>query len=188
MPGVKPIRIDFTAGFQIRLILAMALGALLTALSIYFYFDEGLGASYFDALATFSTIENALTSSLILTFCLQLFLIFLLTIVLTLFVSHKIAGPIFRYEDSLTRILAGDLTCNVSTRDDDQLKSLVDSMNLWQKSLRDTYASADQLESALVCYLDASGQSEKADTKPLYDALQNFFRHLTANAKESRHE
>jgi|GEM_PF-2880498 len=188
MPGVKPIRTDFTAGFQVRFILAMALGALLTTLAIYFYFDEGLGGSYFDALATFSTIENALTSSLILTFCLQLFLIFLLTIVLTLFVSHKIAGPVFRYEDSLTRILAGDLTCNVRTRDDDQLKSLVDSMNLWQNRLRETYRSAEKLEIALAAYLECTNADEKPDTQLLDDALLDFSRHLAINAKEKRHE
>jgi len=188
MPGVKPIRTDFTAGFQIRFILVMALGALLTTLAIYFYFDEGLGSSYFDALATLSTIENALTSSLILTFCLQLFLIFLMTIVLTLFVSHKIAGPVFRYEDSLTKILAGDLTCNVCTRDGDQLKSLVDSMNLWQNHLRNTYHRAEKLEIALAAYLECKNANEKPDTQPLDDALRDFFRALALNTKERQHE
>lgn len=188
MPGVKPIRTDFTAGFQIRFILAMALGAFLTTLAVYFYFDEGLGASYFDSLATFSSIENALTSSLILTFCLQLLLIFSLTIVLTLFVSHKIAGPVFRYEDSLTKILAGDLTCNVRTRDGDQLKSLVDSMNLWQNGLRDTYLGAEKLEIALVEYLECDHASKKPDSRVLQDALLEFSRHLSETPKENRHE
>lgn len=188
MPGVKPIRTDFTAGFQIRFILAMALGAFLTTLAIYFYFDEGLGASYFDALTIFSTIDNALTSSLILTFCLQLFLIFLLTIVLTLFVTHKIAGPVFRYEDSLTKILAGDLTCNVRTRDGDQLKALVDSMNLWQNSLRETYLGAEKLESALAAYLEGANAGKRPDNQPLQDALLEFSRHLSVISKENRHE
>jgi methyl-accepting chemotaxis protein len=188
MSDAKPIRTDFTAGFQIRFILAMALGAFLTTLAIYFYFDEGLGAGYFDALTTFSTIENALTSSLILTFCLQLFLIFLLTIVLTLFVTHKIAGPVFRYEDSLTKILAGDLTCNVRTRDGDQLKPLVDSMNLWQSSLRETYLCAAKLESALAAHLEGATQGGKPDHKPLHDALLEFSRHLGVTSKENRHE
>lgn len=171
MSGTQPIRADFAAGFQIKFILAMAIGALLTTLAIYFYLDQGLGSNYFDALVTLSTVESALTSSLVITFCLQLFLIFLLTIGLTLFVSHKIAGPVFRYEDSLTKILEGDLRTNVRTRDGDQLKSLVESMNQWQDALREIYAQAAVVERELLSQVSRTGTASAQDTDELKRAV-----------------
>lgn len=172
MSGIQPIRSDFTAGFQIKFIVVMAIGALLTTLAMYFYLDQGLGSNYFDALVTLSTVEEALTSSLVITFCLQLFLIFVLTIGLTLFVSHKIAGPVFRYEDCLSKIMDGDLTMNVRTRDGDQLKSLVESMNLWQNSLRDVYSQAHQLERELLSQVSRAGTTTESETTELKQSLQ----------------
>lgn len=186
----QPIRSDFTTGFQIKFILALALGALLTTLSIYFYLDQGLGSSYFDALATLSTVEAALTSSLVITFCLQLFLIFILTIGLTLFVSHKIAGPVFRYEDSLTKILDGDLRTDVRTRDGDQLKSMINSMNLWQNSLRDIYTQANLLERELLSQISRTDTSTAHETSDLIDSVEKMSRILAfePDAKRGDHE
>jgi methyl-accepting chemotaxis protein len=178
----QPIRSDFTAGFQIKFILAMVLGALLTTLAIYFYLDQGLGPNYFDALATLSTVEAALTSSLVITFCLQLFLIFILTIGLTLFVSHKIAGPVFRYEGSLTEILEGDLRTDVRTRDGDQLKSMIDSMNLWQNSLRDIYTQANLLERELLSQVSRAETSTAYETSELLDSVEKMSRILASKS------
>ncbi len=188
MSGTQPIRSDFTAGFQIKFILAMAIGALLTTLAIYYYLDQGLGSNYFDALVTLSTVESALTSSLIITFCLQLFLIFILTIGLTLFVSHKIAGPVFRYEDSLAKIMEGDLSVDVRTRDGDQLKSMVDSMNGWQNSLREIYTRANLLERELLSQVSRSEEEAHQATPELRAAAQQLAQQLRPEARRRDHE
>ncbi|WP_020676272.1 methyl-accepting chemotaxis protein [Geopsychrobacter electrodiphilus] len=186
MRKTQPIRTDFTTGFQLKFILAMALGALISTLAIYLYLDQGLGTNYFDALVTLSTVEAALTSSLVITFCLQFFLISILTIGLTLFVSHKIAGPIFRYEESLSKILDGDLRTNVRTRDGDQLKSMIDSMNNWQNSLRNIYTQANQLEREMISHLSHSDTSTANETSELKDSVQKMFKVLTFESESGR--
>jgi methyl-accepting chemotaxis protein len=186
----QPIRSDFSAGFQIKFILAMAFGALVTTLAIYFYLDQGLGTNYFDALATLSTVEAALTSSLVITFCLQLFLIFILTIGLTLFVSHKIAGPVFRYEDSLLKIMDGDLRTDVRTRDGDQLKSMIDGMNCWQNSLRKIYTQANLLERELLSLVSRADTVTAHETSDLKVAIDQMSQTLAfeKSAKRGDHE
>ncbi len=149
-----------------------------------------MGANYFDALATPSTVEAALTSSLVITFCLQLFLIFILTIGLTLFVSHKIAGPVFRYEDILTKILEGDLRTDVRTRDGVQLKSMIDSMNLWQNSLRDIYTQANLLDRELLSQVSRADSSTAQETSVLLESVEKISRILASepDAMGSDHE
>ncbi len=43
---------------------------------------------------------------------------------LTLFVSHKISGPLFRLAKEVKEVESGDLTCSFRIRDHDQLQSL----------------------------------------------------------------
>jgi len=47
----------------------------------------------------------------------------------TLFVSHKIAGPMFRFEEELKRIGEGDLTNKVMIRKKDQITDMAVSLN-----------------------------------------------------------
>ncbi len=63
--------------------------------------------------------------------------IFILVIaVLSIFVSHKIAGPVFRLENSAKQIAQGDLTQDVQLRYGDELRDLSEAFNTMTESLR----------------------------------------------------
>ncbi|MDD5427629.1 MAG: hypothetical protein PHI58_00110 [Candidatus Omnitrophica bacterium] len=49
-------------------------------------------------------------------------------IFLTLFTSHRIAGPLYRLKKDIEAFKNGDLTVNFRTRNTDQLKGLADSL------------------------------------------------------------
>lgn len=60
----------------------------------------------------------------------------LVVLFLTLFVSHKIAGPIFRMKKELEFVQAGDLTRKFSIRNSDQLQELARSLDTMTQTLR----------------------------------------------------
>jgi methyl-accepting chemotaxis protein len=64
-------------------------------------------------------------------------LITLATIVVTLFVSHKLAGPMFRFEADLEVIGKGDLTKKIRLRKKDQLKDVVVTLNRMTENLHE---------------------------------------------------
>jgi len=64
-------------------------------------------------------------------------LITLATIVIILIISHKLAGPLFRFEKELKEIGKGNLTTVISLRKKDQIADLADSLNNMTDSLRD---------------------------------------------------
>ena len=127
----------------------MVAGSAICTFLVFLYIDRGLGENYFDSLLTLRHLEQAIPSSVFLTFVLQLLLILMLTIAINLFVSHKIAGPIYRFEYSLKNILEGNLRTDVRTRDHDQLKTMLDSLNGLQNHLRSIYSEADRLQKDL---------------------------------------
>jgi len=68
---------------------------------------------------------------------LQWIAVFLVVIaILSIFVSHKIAGPVYRLERSAKIIASGDLTHSVKLRYGDELRELQDAFNSMAESLR----------------------------------------------------
>ncbi len=54
---------------------------------------------------------------------------------ISLFVSHKIAGPVYRLEESMKLLASGDLTHKVHLRQGDELGDLKDAFNKMSESL-----------------------------------------------------
>lgn len=59
----------------------------------------------------------------------KLFLYLALMLLISVFVSHRFAGPIFRFEKSAQIVAKGDLTHRVSLRTGDELMELQDEFN-----------------------------------------------------------
>lgn len=171
MEKMKPIRSDFTLWFQIKYCLAIIVSLGATNLLIYLYFSHGLGESYAEALSTLNQVEETLPSALLVTFILQCLLILFISIAINLFVSHKIAGPVFRFEHSLRCIGNGELQHVARTRDNDQLKSMVSALNRLIASLRSTYASLHAVEGELGRIISEQEKGESPDFQELQQRI-----------------
>lgn len=78
-------------------------------------------------------------------------LVFLLTIaILSILVSHKIAGPVFRLEQTTRLIAKGDLTQSVKLRHGDELRDLQDAFNTMSESLRKMVAKDREVIGRLI--------------------------------------
>jgi len=56
-------------------------------------------------------------------------LIMVQILLLTIFFSHKLAGPVYRLELAMNRVLGGDYSEEIHLRDGDQLRNLADLTN-----------------------------------------------------------
>lgn len=113
-------------GFQVRFMLLFCLLILFwggLSACLVFYLSKGDLTSWFTSsgLAVTDTAVYLLPT-ILLTNLIATILIAISTIVVTLFVSHKIAGPIFRLEKDIDVIAKGDLSFRVKFRKGDQLK------------------------------------------------------------------
>lgn len=85
--------------------------------------------------------------------------------------SHQIAGPAYKLEQSINRIVNGDLTFEVSLRKNDNLKELAVALNEMLEKFRTTLAKAKTLSKDI---------SEKLGT---LEKDENF-KQLACNANE----
>lgn len=70
-------------------------------------------------------------------------------IVIILFVSHRIAGPLYRLEKTLNEIGKGNLSVDISLRKTDEIKALAASLNNMLRKLRDPISSSQEKISEL---------------------------------------
>lgn len=115
-------------------------------------------------------------------------LIFLgIMFLVSLFVSHRWAGPIYRFERSAQVLSTGDLTHRVSLRTGDDLMELQDEMNAMIASLQRLVQKDRALAERLVSRVDAAlqklaGNPGGADLEALREdlkAMKEELLHLT---------
>lgn len=84
---------------------------------------------------------------------------------ISVFVSHKIAGPVYRLEETTKLIAAGDLTHKVHLRQGDELGDLQDAFN----SMSDSLCNMVKKDREVIDRLGKTGDSlrQKIDSKNL---------------------
>jgi methyl-accepting chemotaxis protein len=95
-------------------------------------------------------------------------LVLYFVIILALSISHKIAGPIYRFEEVIKAMEQGDLSQRVRLRRGDYFFSMMDRINAMTQSMKDDLSflktengKAEARLSAIISQLGKSGTSEQ---------------------------
>ncbi len=126
--------------FQFKFILkfcAVILGGVAISTALLFFFSQGtLTSSFSHSRLVIRSTGSAMLPAIIYTNLIVLGLICLAAILVTLLVSHKIAGPLFRFEKELLAIGSGNLQTKMALRKEDQMKEVAEGLNVMVASLR----------------------------------------------------
>lgn len=106
---------------------------LVTGIIFYFYSDINIGKSYRLFHVKADNFMDFLAPVLVFGFLVSLVLGF----IASLLFPHAFAGPLYRIERELAEIGRGDLCKNIRLRKGDEVKDLVDSINVMTGELRD---------------------------------------------------
>ncbi len=152
-------------GFQFRFILKfcilVSLGSLFST-GLFLLFSQGtLTSSFQDSRLVIENTALAVLPAVLYTNVITLILITMGTVVVTLFISHKIAGPLFRFERELKGIAEGDLTTKIRLREKDQISDVAESLNCAVSALREKVLS---IQSDVEHLLDLPPEQEKYET------------------------
>jgi methyl-accepting chemotaxis protein len=123
------IKKGFQTGFILKFFLILVLGAALSIGLTLFTTQNSLTSTYVDSRLVIQNTAVAIMPSVIYTTLITTFVIGIVVVLFTLLVSHKIAGPIFRFEKDIHRVAEGDLKNRIRIREDDQFQELAVSLN-----------------------------------------------------------
>jgi nitrogen fixation/metabolism regulation signal transduction histidine kinase len=125
----KSIRAGFSLMFQFKYCCVIAVLFAAASVLLFLMMDKALPGTYRESLRVLYYLEQNLPFYLGVMALLLVLFILVLTLIITLLVSHQIAGPVYRYEFALKQMLKGEFPKKISTRQADQLKPMVDSLN-----------------------------------------------------------
>jgi len=160
-------------GFQVRFIvkfcLILILGGGITVGLTLFNTQDTLTSSFINSKLVIQNTSLAIMPSVIYTTLITTALIGLVAIMVTLLVSHKIAGPMFRFEKDIDRVTKGDLKSRINIRKGDQfqeiaisLNTMIESLNHHLVDIRDTaHALAEKTDLPETCRGEIAQLNEK---------------------------
>jgi len=89
----------------------------------------------------------------------------LATVIITLFISHRIAGPIYRLEKDIAEINNGNLKVQIQLRQKDELQELAKSLNQMVKTIQITFGELKKELTGI-----STGVLSEADQRKLENA------------------
>ena len=128
---------SFQTRFIIKFCMLTIIGGLLTIGLLYFLSLRSTTVAIVNSEVVVKTTADFLLPILIQTVVVVMVLVSIATIIVTLFVSHKIAGPLYRLKKGMHDLGEGNFSTEIKIRKFDQLKDVVEAFNNMAKSLKE---------------------------------------------------
>lgn len=127
----------FQAKFILKFCALVLLGGLLTVGMLYLFAMQSTTVSIVDSRVVVRTTADFLLPVLIQTVLIVTVIVSIATISVTLFISHKIAGPLYRFKKTFDELAEGDFSGDFRIRHLDQLQDLASNFNRMITRLRE---------------------------------------------------
>jgi methyl-accepting chemotaxis protein len=132
---------SFQTRFIIYFFLILILGGAISIGLTLFNTQDTLTSSFVDSKLMIRSTSLAIMPSVIYTNLITTAVVGIISIIVTLLVSHKIAGPMYRFEKDIDRISKGDLKSRITIRQGDQFQGIATSLNTMVDSLNTKLAT-----------------------------------------------
>jgi methyl-accepting chemotaxis protein len=123
------VKKDFQIKFILKFCLLILAGIVVSTCLLFIFSQDSLTSTFHNSRLVIQNTGVAILPSVIYTNLITMGFITLAAIAVTLIVSHKIVGPLFRFEKELKKIGDGNLTTIITIREKDQIPEMADSIN-----------------------------------------------------------
>lgn len=170
--------------FQLRFIAKMTAlvvaGTAMTGGILYLLADQEFGRAFYSAhYQARSSWELLLPAVLVSSFA-SMGVVAALAVVMTLYDSHRIGGPLYRFRMNLKAVGEGDLTLVTRLREGDELQSLTEAMNDMTRGLRERLLAVHEAARELEDWAAGRAGMDEADRARAADACEKLRRALGA--------
>ena len=167
----------FQAKFILAFLLLVIIGSIISGIILYTKANTYLGYEYGRAHIKLEKTGEILQPALFISYGIGVVLIGFATIILTIFISHKIAGPLYRFERSAEEIGKGNLTLVTQLRESDQAKDLANAFSRMTSDLRKKLLEIDSSTKEIDQIaedLNAVIQDKSPNMKEIKEKLNNL--------------
>lgn len=169
----------FQLKFSIVISIMFILGSLIYAFVVYDFISD-LGNQY--ALTKLGVTEAA-KSFLIFLIPFQ-FLLTALVILTSIFLTHKVAGPLYKLKNHLLHIREGDPITPLEFRTGDNFQDVADEVSLFLEWVTANQESDFKYISEVAAYIDNLGMVIPDDKKPVLNEISRRLKEVSSRYKK----
>lgn len=168
------IKKKFQRNFILKFFTLLLLGALISGAIIYLMSRSTLTTTFDNSRLAIRSTADYILPSVLLSGAAVMIIIGFAAIIMTLFASHKIAGPLYRIGKDIDELASGNLNVRFVLRGSDEIKELAYKLDSMARSLS---SKAAAIENALAS-LESSSKDASPETKKsiqnLKEAISKF--------------
>ena len=127
----------FQSLFIIKFCALMVLGSIISGVIVYLMSRSTVTTSFDNLRLVIRSTADFILPAVLLSSIVVVTIIGMATIAITLFTSHRIAGPLYRVAKDLEEVVSGNLMKKFSLRKADELKALAEGLNNLTQTLKD---------------------------------------------------
>jgi len=153
------VKKEFQKWLFVRMFGTVLLSSLVAAAILYFYSQQEIGASFYEAHIKIRKVSDLLLPVILA----GSFVSLISGSLLALFLPQKLAGPLFRIEQDLRAVQEGDLTVTIRLRSKDTMKSFAEVINHTIACLCDKMTLAKKAHADVEQCLRQANEQQLAD-------------------------
>jgi nitrate/nitrite-specific signal transduction histidine kinase len=144
------------------------------AVSFYVYFDKSFENKYIGALATLEQLNREIFYGTIYSVMVQALFFTLLIFIVSIFWTHKIAGPLYQLRKSFLQIATGNFAIVTRFRKTDQLQNIPVIFNSGLQTITDNFVGLHGEITAIKCEIESLAEDcSSLDSNEMGHRLQD---------------
>lgn len=168
----------FQTEFILKFCMLVIFAAVISAVIIYHFSSQSVTTVFENSRLAIKPSTEFIMPGLILSSLISVALIGIATSIVVLFVSHRIAGPLYKLESSLERMGSGDISFDIHFRARDETRRLAEVFNATSRGLNgfigDVKAESAHLNSAIDELRDLVEKTPKEQHAELMDIVKKI--------------
>lgn len=135
---------EFQRNFILKFCLLVLIGSLISGIIIYSMSRATVTTTFENSKLTIKSTADFILPAVLLASAVVILAIGIAAIAITLFTSHRIAGPLYRIEKDINEITAGNLNIAFNLRHGDEIKPIAASLNRMVRSVKEKVVAVKQ--------------------------------------------
>ncbi len=130
------IKKGFQTNFILKFCVLVVLGSVISGLILYLFSRGTVTTAFVNSRLSIVSTANYILPALIGSGLVAIVLISIATAFVVMYLSHRIAGPLFKIEKSINEIGSGDLTLKIKLRSADEITRTAERLNEMTENIR----------------------------------------------------
>lgn len=168
------IKKRFQRNFILKFCALMVIGAFISGAIIYLMSMATLTTTFENSRLAIKSTAVFILPAVLISGAIMIILIGFTTVIMTLFTSHRIAGPLYRIEKDIEELSSGNLNVRFHLRGGDEIKVLAANLDNMAQSLKSKAAAIKSSLASLEAQAKDASPEIKKNIQALKEAVSKF--------------